>query len=140
MSESEKALFDRYTNELKLNNEVANILAKDEFLSSFYQASLKHLNSPITIANIVANDVAKELKDKDSSKLKFTATQIAELVTMIDDETISNKIAKTVFEEMAQSGTNPKQIVEEKGLVQISDPNIILPIIDDVIAKNRSYN
>lgn len=136
MSESEKALFDRYTNELKLNNEVANILARDEFLSSFYETSLKELNSPITIANMVANDVAKELKDKDSSKLKFTATQIAELVTMIDDETISSKIAKTVFEEMAQSGTNPKQIVEEKGLIQISDPNIILPIIDDVIAKN----
>ena len=36
---------------------------------------------------------------------------------------------------MAQSGTNPKQIVEEKGLIQISDPNIIFPIIDDVIAK-----
>ena len=54
---------------------------------------------------------------------------------MIDDETISSKIAKTVFEEMAQSGTNPKQIVEEKGLIQISDPNIILQIIDDVIAK-----
>ena len=43
---------------------------------------------------------------------------------------------KTVFEEMAQTGVNPKQIkLEAKGLVQISDPNIILPIIDDVIAK-----
>jgi glutaminyl-tRNA synthetase len=55
---------------------------------------------------------------------------------MIDEEIISNKIAKQVFEEMAQSGVSPKQIVEEKGLVQISDVNIILPIIDEVIAKN----
>ena len=55
---------------------------------------------------------------------------------MIDDETISNKIAKQVFEEMVKSGENPTQIVENKGLVQISDPAKISPIIDDVIANN----
>jgi glutaminyl-tRNA synthetase len=55
---------------------------------------------------------------------------------MIDEETISNKIAKQVFEEMAISGENPTQIVEAKGLVQISDPAVIAPIIDEVIAKN----
>jgi glutaminyl-tRNA synthetase len=55
---------------------------------------------------------------------------------MIDDEIISNKIAKQVFEEMVQSGENPSKIVEAQGLVQISDPSVILPIIDDVMAKN----
>jgi len=55
---------------------------------------------------------------------------------MLDDETISNKIAKQVFEEMAKTGEDPTQIVEAKGLVQISDPAKILPIIDEVIAKN----
>lgn len=134
MSESQKALFEKYTNNLGLNNEVSNILARDEVLSKFYEEALAELNSPITIANIVANDVAKELKQSD--KLKFDAKQIAQLVKMIDEEIISNKIAKQVFEEMAQSGVSPKQIVEEKGLVQISDPSIILPIIDEVIAKN----
>ncbi len=55
---------------------------------------------------------------------------------MVDDEIISSKIAKQVFEEMTKSGENPTQIVETKGLVQISDPAIILLIIDEVIAKN----
>jgi glutaminyl-tRNA synthetase len=55
---------------------------------------------------------------------------------MVEDETISSKIAKHVFEEMVKSGENPTQIVEAKGLVQISDPAIILPMIDEVIAKN----
>jgi glutaminyl-tRNA synthetase len=55
---------------------------------------------------------------------------------MVDDELISSKIAKQVFEEMIKSGDNPKQIVESKGLVQISDPAIIKPMIDEVIAKN----
>jgi len=134
MSESQKALFEKYTNNLGLNNEVSNILARDEELSKFYEEALLELNSPITIANIVANDVAKELKQSD--KLNFNAKQIAQLVKMIDEEIISNKIAKQVFEEMVNSGENPNKIVEDKGLVQITDVNIISPIIDEVIAKN----
>ena len=136
MSEAEQALFDKYTNELKLNDMVADILARDEKLSSFYEDTLSTLNSPVTLANIVSNEVARELKEKEISDLKFNATQIAELVKMIDDKTISNKIAKQVFEEMLKSGDNPAQIVEAKGLVQISDPAKIAPIIDEIIEKN----
>jgi glutaminyl-tRNA synthetase len=136
MSEAEQILFDKYTTKLKLNSMIADILSRDEQLSSFYEEALSHLNSPINLANIVANEVARELKEKQISELKFTATQVAQLVTMVDDETISNKIAKQVFEEMVKSGENPTQIVEAKGLVQISNPDEILPIIDTVIEKN----
>ncbi|HFQ60983.1 MAG TPA: glutamine--tRNA ligase, partial [Epsilonproteobacteria bacterium] len=136
MSEAEQALFDRYTNTLKLNGMVADILARDEKLSAFYDEALSELDSPVNLANIVANDVARELKEKDVDALKFTAKQIAQLVKMLDDETISSKIAKQVFEEMVKSGENPREIVEAKGLIQISDPAVISPIIDEVIAKN----
>lgn len=139
MSESEQALFDEYTGEFGLNNEVANTLARDEQLSDFYfeakQLSTSSLNL-VVLANIVTNEVARELKEKSRDELKFNPIQIAELVKMVDDETISNKIAKQVFEEMVKSGEDPKQIVEAKGLVQISDPSAILPIIDEVMAKN----
>ncbi len=136
MSEAEQELFDKYTNELKLNSEVANTLARDKKLSSFYNDSLAVLNSPVALANIIANEVARELKEKQVDELKFTAAQIAELIKMVDDGTISNKIAKQVFEEMLKSGENPSVIVEAKGLIQISDPDIISPIIDEIIAKN----
>jgi len=136
MTEAQKALFNKYTNVLKLNSEVANTLARDEQLSSFYEATLALLNSPANLANIITNEVARELKQVDISELKFNAEQIAELVKMVDETTISNKIAKQVFEEMVKSGNSPKKIVEAKGLVQISDPAVIAPIIDDVIAKN----
>ena len=85
---------------------------------------------------MVANEVAKELKEKKITELLFTAKQIAELVEMIDDQIISSKIAKQVFEEMVKTGNNPAKIVEDKGLVQISDPAIIAPIIDEIITKN----
>ena len=135
MSEVEQALFDKYSG-LKLNSEVANTLARDAQLSSFFEAALSELNSPVNLANLVTNEVARELKQMAVSELKFSAEQVAELVKMIDDKTISNKIAKQVFEEMVNSGDNPSKIVEAKGLVQISDPAQIAPIIDEVIAKN----
>ncbi|MBL0721835.1 MAG: glutamine--tRNA ligase/YqeY domain fusion protein [Sulfurovum sp.] len=134
MSETQQALFDKYSKELKLNSEVANTLARDEKLSKFYEEALSNLNSPIALANIVTSEVARELKQSD--ELKFTTKQIAELVKMIDDDVISNKIAKQVYEEMAKSGENPSVIVEAEGLIQISDPAKISPVIDEIIANN----
>jgi len=136
MTPEQESLFERYTKELKLNSEVANTLARDAELSNLYEEALSSLKNPLNLANIVANEVAREIKEKGLSSLKFTPQDIAELVAMLDDEKISSKIAKQVFEEMAKSGAKPAQIVEEKGLVQISDPAQILPIIDEVIAKN----
>lgn len=136
MSEVQSKLFEKYTIELKLNSEVANILARDEKLSSFYAQAISQLDSPINLANIVANEVAREIKENQGSALKFTAIQIAKLVKMVDEKTISSKIAKQVFEQMSKTGENPAQIVKDKGLVQISDPSEILPIIDEVIKKN----
>ncbi len=136
MSEAEQLLFDKYTHEYKLNNEVANTLARDKFLSSFYEEVLATLHSPIAIANIVTNEVARAIKENQSATIKFNAKQIAQLVKMVNDETISNKIAKQVFEKMSQTGDDPEKIVEESGLVQISDPTIITPIIDEIIEKN----
>jgi glutaminyl-tRNA synthetase len=136
MSTEEQARFDSYTSELKLNSEVANTLARDEKLAHFYTEALSVYHSPVSIANMVSNEVARELKQKEASALNFSATQIAELVKMVDEEIISSKIAKQVFEEMVKHGEDPAQIVEAKGLVQISDPAVILPIIDDIISKN----
>jgi len=136
MNADEQALFDKYTVELKLNSEVANTLARDATLSLFYEEALSALNSPVSLANIVANEVARELKQIQTGDLKFSTKQIAGLVKMVDNEIISNKIAKQVFEEMVKSGEDPAQIVEARGLVQISDPAVIVPIIDEIIAKN----
>ena len=136
MSEAQQKLFDNYTKELGLNSEVSNILARDEQLSSFYEETLSIFNSPISVANIISNEVARELKEKQIDELKFGVKEVAELVQMIDEEIISSKISKQVFEEMSKSGENPKALVEAKGLVQISDPAVIEPIIDEIIANN----
>jgi len=136
MSDEEQARFDSYVGELSLNAEVANTLARDERLSRFFEEALSAVDTPVVLANIVANEVARELKQSQTSELKFTAKQVAELVRMVEEESISNKIAKQVFEAMAREGEDPSRIVESQGLRQISDPAVILSLIDEVIARH----
>jgi len=136
LNEQEQALFDKFIQKYGLNKQVASIFARDEVLAKFFEEATKEYNSAVTVANIVANDVAKELKSKSLEELKFSPKDVAILAKMVDEEIISSKIAKEVFEAMSQSGQNPEQIVESRGLKQISNPDEILPIIDEVIAKN----
>ncbi len=137
MSEEEKARFEVYTGKLGLNHAVANTLARDAKLSAFFEEAMGAEGAgAVTIANLVANEVARELKEQDADALKFTPQHVAELAKMLDSEQISSKIAKEVFELMVQSGDAPEKIVEEKGLRQISDPAVIAPIIDDIMEKN----
>lgn len=136
MSEAEEKLYQRYISELNLNYEVANTLARDEKLAHFYSQALDDDIEPKSLANIVVNEVARQLKEKEIDELTFTAMQIAQLVKMIDNETISNKVAKQVFEEMVQNGKDPKKIVNDKDLKQINDLEIIGKVVDDVISKN----
>ncbi len=136
MSEAEQARYDHYTKTLKLNSEVANTLARDAQLSTFFEEALQSYDTPATLANFITNEVARELKQKTINNLNYTPAHIADLAKMVDEEIISTKIAKQVFEEMSQSGENPTQIVQTKGLEQISNPDTIQRMIDEVIAEN----
>ncbi|PID48208.1 MAG: glutamine--tRNA ligase [Proteobacteria bacterium] len=134
MNENQKSLYEKYLNKLDLNEEVANILARDGQLSDFFGKALSGAKNPKTLANLVANDVAKKLKS--SQETNFSASNIAELSNLISNELISSKIAKEVFEQMCKTSQNPKQIVEQKGLMQISDPRIISGFIKEVMDAN----
>ena len=79
--------------------------------------------------------IAKE-KGIEYSNLPFTPKNLASLIKLIDKGTISSKIAKEVFEVMSEEGKDPEKIVEEKGLVQISDEGAIKEVVDKIIAAN----
>ncbi len=68
----------------------------------------------------------------------MTPALLASLLKLIEGGTISGKIAKTVFDEMWKTGKEPALIVEEKGLVQVSDTGEIERIIDGVLAKEAA--
>ncbi len=136
LNDKEQLLFDRYTTEFKLSKAVANNLARDYKLRSFYDEALKEFNSPTTLANLVINELGRVVKNQSLDTLKISPKTMAELAKMVDDETISNKIAKDIFELMLKSGESPNKIAKERGLKQISNPQEIIPIVKDIIDKN----
>ena len=75
-------------------------------------------------------------KEIEINESKVTPENLAELISLIDKGTISSKIAKQVFEEMFESGENAKDIVEKKGLVQMSDEGAIKAIVEKVVEAN----
>ncbi len=134
MTSQEQARFDRYTGELGLNRALANTLARNTVLADLFEATLREHDRPATLAALITNETARALKQTDA--LPFGAAQIAELARLIDEETISAKIAKEVFETMRKSGEGPAQIVRDKGLEQISDPAAIQTMLEEVMAQH----
>ena len=93
-------------------------------------------------AKLAANWVINELlgilnkNEKSIEDSPISAEQLGGLIALISDDTISGKIAKDVFAEMFASGKNAADIVEEKGLKQVTDTGAIEAIVDEVIAEN----
>ena len=80
-------------------------------------------------------DVLRVVSEKNISIQDFpiTSSNIGKLVSLIDNGTISSKLAKDVFEEMLNINEDPKSIVERKGLVQVSDSNEIEKIVKEIV-------
>jgi aspartyl-tRNA(Asn)/glutamyl-tRNA(Gln) amidotransferase subunit B len=128
----------RYTAELGLTTYDAEVLTASRELAEYFDACLAHGSQPKAAANWIMGEVTRGLND---SGLAITACPVtpkllAALLHLIDKGTISGKIAKTVFDEMWQSGKEPAKIVEEKGLVQVSDTGAIEKIVDEIMAAN----
>jgi len=89
------------------------------------------------LANLFLGDISRKLNEekKTIDECPISADNGAELLVLEEEGIISGKIRKTVFEEMWSTGKNPKTIVEEKGLVQVSDTGAIEAIIDEVLAR-----
>jgi glutaminyl-tRNA synthetase len=136
LTPEQEALSKRYGTELGVGSEEASLLASDVSLSRFFEDALSAHNNPQGIANWIVNELMRELKERPLESLPFGPKELAELVALLDDETISGKIAKDVYAEMLKSGGSPRAIVEAKGLKQISDPAELEPVIDRIMAAH----
>jgi aspartyl-tRNA(Asn)/glutamyl-tRNA(Gln) amidotransferase subunit B len=128
---------NRYVSELGLSQYDAEVIVADIEIAKYFEAASEGTN-----AKIVANWISSELfgrLNKSSislSECKITPKMLKSMVAFIEDGTISGKIAKTVFEEMFDSGNTAEKIISDKGLKQVSDRSSIELIIDEVIANN----
>ena len=127
----------RFIEKFKLSPYEANILVSDIETSKYFEnVSMK---SDIKLAtNWITGELFALLNDKsiEITESPITSENLAKLINLIKDGTISGKIAKTVFEIMADGNKDPEKIVEEKGLKQQSDPKELEKIIDKVILDN----
>ncbi|MDP7038630.1 MAG: Asp-tRNA(Asn)/Glu-tRNA(Gln) amidotransferase subunit GatB [Myxococcota bacterium] len=126
----------RYTQELELSEYDAFVLCEDADVAEFFEAAINRHHNSKTIANWVINDVLRAIKGQPLSALSFSGEDLGTLVSLIDNQTISGKIAKDVFQQMLATGENPEQIVESKGLKQLTNQDEIESIIDDILTKN----
>jgi len=125
--------------EHQLSDYDAGLLTMSRELADYFEACLKLIDNPKLVSNWITGPLLGLLnaQDKSLDDSPISPAMLAELLGLIDDNTISNKIAKTVFEAMAVSGKAPGKIVAEKGLVQVTDAAALESVVQDVLSRSE---
>jgi aspartyl-tRNA(Asn)/glutamyl-tRNA(Gln) amidotransferase subunit B len=128
----------RFIEEYGLAVPDAEALTDTRAFADYYEEVVRIFGDSKVVCNWMMGDLMRLLNASgaDIADCKIQPTDFAEMLKLIDDGTISGKIAKSVFEEMFESGKSPSTIVKEKGMVQISGQAEIYPIVDQVISEN----
>ncbi|MBU5213853.1 MULTISPECIES: Asp-tRNA(Asn)/Glu-tRNA(Gln) amidotransferase subunit GatB [Heyndrickxia] len=129
----------RYVEELGLPAYDANVLTVTKEMADFFEATVATGGEAKQASNWIMGELSAYLnaEQKELGDVQLTPEGLAGMIKLIENGTISSKIAKTVFKELIENGGDPEQIVKEKGLVQISDEGALLKIIDEVLANNQ---
>ncbi len=128
----------RFIDELGLPLYDAEVLTAGRALADYFEACVVAGCNAKAVGNWILGEITRSLNDSGTAieACPISPGQLAELLKLIDNGTISGKIAKTVFDEMWRSGKMPQAIVAEQGLVQVSDSGAIESIIDEIMAAN----
>jgi len=128
----------RFIEEHGLPEYDAELLTSEKAIADWYEKAVEAGGQAKPVSNWMMGDLMRLLNEENKSidELLFGPAQMVGMLKLIDDGTISGKIAKTVFEEMYKTGKNAGDIVKEKGLVQISDTSEIEKAVDEVLAKS----
>lgn len=130
---------ERYVQELGLPEYDAKVLTLSKEMSDFFEETIGAGANPKQASNWLMGEISAYLnaEKKELAETKLTPHNLAEMIQLIDDGTISSKIAKKVFKHLAENGGSAKSYVEEHGMVQLSDPAKLVPIIDQVLDNNE---
>ena len=128
----------RFVSEFALSEYDAGVLTASKSVADYFESCVKLFNEPKTVSNWVMGELTRELNNSgtDASDSPVSPERLVDLLRMVDKGTISLKVAREIFPEVYSSGKTPEQIVQEKGLNQVSDEGALDTIIDEVLAKN----
>ena len=128
----------RYESELGLSAYDARVLTDERQVAEYFEATVAAGANPKQAANWIMGDIAAYLNNKKLSivEIALKPTNLAELIVLIESGTISGKIAKDILPELLTEGGSAKELVERKGLIQISDRGALEAIIEQVVQAN----
>ncbi len=129
---------DRFVKEYGIPEYDADMLTQSRPMAAYFEEAVKLSSQPKVVSNWMMGELMRLLKTdgKEIETCPVKPDKLAGMIKMINDGVISIKIAKTVFEEMYNSGKDAAEVVQEKGLVQVSDTDAIDQIITEVIRTN----
>ena len=117
----------------------AELLTQSRALADYYEAAVREYPKPKIVSNWVLSELLRELPGDDEAAIArcpIPPKNLARLLALIDDGTISGKIAKDVFEKMYRSGEDAETIVRREGLVQVADAGALAAVVEQVLAAN----
>ncbi|MDT8390400.1 MAG: Asp-tRNA(Asn)/Glu-tRNA(Gln) amidotransferase subunit GatB [Lentisphaeria bacterium] len=129
---------DRFVEQFGITPYDADVLTADKALADYFEAAAQGVKNAKTVANWIQTELLAVLgkEGKPITESPVSAGHLADLVALIEADTISGKIAKQVFAEMLISDKSPKEIVKEKGMEQVTDTGAIEGMVAAVIANN----
>lgn len=128
----------RYIEELGLPEYDAKVLTMTKEMSDFFEATVAAGADAKQASNWLMGDVSAYLnaEQKELHEIALTPESLAGMIKLIDNGTLSSKMAKKVFSELVEKGGDPEKIVKEKGLVQISDEATLLALVTEALDNN----
>lgn len=129
---------NRYMEQFGLSSYDAGVLTASKAIADFFDEATKYAKDPKQVANWIMGEVLAYLNahEKEIHETKLTPENLGKLIGLIEKGTISGKIAKSIFPDLVETGADPEKIVEEKGLVQISDTAELIKIVIEAIEQN----
>lgn len=128
----------RFMEKYSLSQYDATVMVSSRAMADYFETVVKESGNPKLAANWVMGDLSAALNknDLDITQSPVSAAQLGKLVARIADETISGKIAKTIFEAMWNNEGDVDAIIEKRGLKQVTDTGAIETLIDKILAAN----
>lgn len=130
----------RFISEYGLPEYDADFLVSEKAMADWFEEAVRLGGQPKAVANWIQGDLMRLLNEDNRSieECPLNPEKLVGMLKLIENGTISGKIAKTVFEEMYKTGKDAEEIIKEKGLTQISDSSVIEKAIEEIISKNPS--
>jgi len=129
----------RLITQFKIPEYDAGVLTSSRELADYYEECVRNYPDPKRVSNWVMGEVLRDLKERKVGieNFRISPQNLADLLRQMERGTISGKMAKEIFAQMAETGKSASRIIEEKGLAQITDRRDLTLVVEEVLKENQ---